>query len=270
MQNAKKALCLKLGLGILLLFNILRLSAFAQFFPSVSNAQVILLGRRAHAQLVRLYGLWNDPAQQARVDKIGHNLLPYAHRHDVNYRFFILDSNNINAMATPDGSIHIFRGLLEAFPDDHELTFIIGHEMTHVEKRHGKQQIEKALRTRAMGNTLLGFFGGGSLFNQLGVRAGVGGATYWLTMKYSRDFEFQADEGGVLFLQNLGIDPHDGAKALAHLQALDKSKPGLMKTYFGTHPLTPDRIAKAQEIADHLPPLPKETPSAPQNTPAPQ
>lgn len=231
----------------LFILSILSPIADAQLF-SVSDTQVIAAGRQAHAQVMKQYGGWHDPVQQERVDRLGRRLAEFSERPEIHYRFYLLNSNILNAMATPDGSIHVTKGLATHFTDDNELSFILGHEITHVEKRHGKQQIEKTMQTRAAGNILLSVLGRGSILNQIG----VGGASYWLTTKYSRDFENQADEGGVRLINKEGIDPHYGPKALRHLEELSKAHPGLMQTYFGSHPLTPERVTRTQTLADSL------------------
>lgn len=215
---------------------------------SVSDQQVIVAGRKAHRQVMNKYGAWDNPEQQARVERLGRTLAQFSVRPDIHYRFYLLNSPILNAFATPDGSIHVTRGLATAFSTDDELCFILGHELTHVEKRHGKQQIEKAMQTQAAGSILLLALGQrGSL-----ARLGMEGAEYWLSMKYSREFETQADEGGMGLLKKGGIDSENGPKALEHLFNVSKAHPDMLNQYFGSHPMPDDRIKHAKEFAADL------------------
>jgi len=224
---------------------------------SISDDEVIQAGRQAHDQVMQQYGAWEDPSQQARVDRIGSNLARFSQRPEIHYTFYLLNTDVINAIATPDGSLHVTRALLTAFPDN-ELTFVMGHEMTHVELRHAKKQAEQAATTQAAGDIISMFLGKNSNLAQLGISGGA----YWLTMKYSRDDETQADEGGLRLMQQAGIDPHYGVAALQRLQSLSQNNPGLLDQFFSDHPLDSARIAHAQQIADQLTPQGSVVPQA--------
>lgn len=250
--------------GLLLLLAIVFLTGRADAQFGVSNQAVINAGIQAHQQLIRQYGIWNDPAQQSRVDRLGALLTRFSKRPEIHYRFYPLNSGEINAMATPDGSIHITRGLLQNFPNDNELLFILGHEITHVELNHAQKQIEQAQATQAGEDVLSMLFGQNSSLANLGIQ----GAGYWLMMKYSRDDEYQADQGGMQLLQKAGINPHWGVRALRHLASLDQSQPSLVAQYFSDHPLDDARIARAQQAADSLQPA-STTASQPQAQAAP-
>src|SRR5262249_20626235 len=89
----------------------------AQLF-SISDDEVIEAGRQAHDEIMKQYGVWEDPAQQARIERLGANLTRFSQRPDVRYEFYLLDSNILNAFATPDGSVHVTRGLATAFSDN--------------------------------------------------------------------------------------------------------------------------------------------------------
>jgi predicted Zn-dependent protease len=74
-------------------------------------------------------------------------------------------------------------------------------------------------------------------------------------MKFSRDFEGQADYLGVQYMYRAGYDPQAFITFFEKVQALEKRKPGLVAKTFSDHPQTPDRILHSQEeIARILPP----------------
>ena len=73
-------------------------------------------------------------------------------------------------------------------------------------------------------------------------------------LKFSRDFEAQADFLGIQYMYRAGYDPQAFISFFEKVQALEKRKPGLVAKAFSDHPQTPDRILHSQEeIARILP-----------------
>jgi predicted Zn-dependent protease len=73
-------------------------------------------------------------------------------------------------------------------------------------------------------------------------------------LKFSRDFEAQADFLGIQYMYRAGYDPQAFITFFEKVQALEKRKPGLVAKAFSDHPQTPDRILHSQdEIAKFLP-----------------
>jgi predicted Zn-dependent protease len=73
-------------------------------------------------------------------------------------------------------------------------------------------------------------------------------------LAFSRDFEAEADYFGLQYMYKAGYDPHALVTVFEKIEAQEKHKPGAVSRAFATHPLTPDRIKKAQkEIATILP-----------------
>ena len=74
-------------------------------------------------------------------------------------------------------------------------------------------------------------------------------------LKFSRDFEAQADYLGIQYMYRAGYDPQAFISFFEKVQALEKRKPGMVAKAFSDHPQTPDRILHSQEeIAHILPP----------------
>src|SRR5207248_5335893 len=77
-------------------------------------------------------------------------------------------------------------------------------------------------------------------------------------MKFSRNFESEADYLGLEYMYKAGYDPQAFISFFEKVQAQEKKKPGTISKAFGTHPQTPDRIGKSQEeIAKILPAKPQ-------------
>jgi predicted Zn-dependent protease len=151
----------------------------------------------------------------------------------------------LNAFALPDGRIYVTLGLMRAVQggsqSDAELAFIVGHEMTHVKEKHGKRQQNKAMTAGILG-TLAGVLGGNAVGNVAGLAANA------YVSKYSRKDEYSSDKGALFAMKRAGYPLEAGPAALQRL--LDKygDQNKTMTGLFGSHPLTRNRITRAQEI----------------------
>ncbi|QEH36261.1 hypothetical protein OJF2_48210 [Aquisphaera giovannonii] len=72
-----------------------------------------------------------------RVRAAAEPLLKLRGRTDPGYRFFVIDSDEVEVCSLGDGSIYVSRGVFQLVSDDLELAWIVGHELAHAELRHG-------------------------------------------------------------------------------------------------------------------------------------
>jgi predicted Zn-dependent protease len=110
------------------------------------------------------------------------------------FYFTVVDMPDVNAFATPEGYIFVYRGLLAYLESEDQLAAVIGHEIGHVVAHHSRKM-------SAMSNAgkVVGFVGA--------VITGVGQvndvtteATDTAVMGYGRDMELQADQLGGEFI----------------------------------------------------------------------
>ena len=80
---------------------------------------------------------------QARLDSIGQRLVKNSLRPDLKYRFFVVNSKEINALSIPGGYIYVTTALMNLANDD-ELASVVGHEIGHVTARHGLKSVKHA------------------------------------------------------------------------------------------------------------------------------
>ena len=109
----------------------------------------------AAAQAVAIYGSWDDPAALARVSAIGYRVAQEAHYTDFPFSFYLADMAEPNAFALPGGQIFVTRGMLELGLDDDCLAALLGHEITHVVKRHGTRLERKAALLNVLSQAVL-------------------------------------------------------------------------------------------------------------------
>jgi predicted Zn-dependent protease len=222
---------------------------------SVSQDEEVELGRRNAEQVDAQLPLVRDPVASNYVQALGTSLARATTRQDLEWRFRIVDSRQINAFALPGGFIYVNRGLIERAERLDELAGALAHEVGHVALRHSARQIEKQTKTGVaveLGCRLT------DLCNSDVARAAiqVGGAA--LFARYSRHDEAEADSEAVQLVIDAGIDP-DGIPALFQRLIEERRRsPARIEVFFASHPLEEDRIVATQReieaLAPSLPP----------------
>jgi len=86
----------------------------------------------------------------------------------------------------------------------------------------------------------------------IGIYEGAGIAIPLTMIKFSRDFETQADYLGLQYMYRAGYDPQALISFFEKVQALEKRKPGMVAKAFSDHPQTPARILHSQEEIAHI------------------
>jgi predicted Zn-dependent protease len=208
----------------------------------MSEAQEISAGQEADAQVKKEMGVYSDANLQAYVSGIGMRLAMVSERPTLPWHYTVVDSPVVNAFALPGGYIYITRGILPFLNDEAQLAGVLGHETGHVTARHAAQQY-----TRAVGGTIglvaLGIFvPGAQPFGGL-AEQGLG----VLFLKFSREFELQADQLGVRYAARGNWDPAGVPDMLATLGRIDEAS-GQTKglpNWLETHP---EPLARVKEI----------------------
>lgn len=211
----------------------------------INDEQEMQLGEAIARQVESDFPISHDPALIARVENLGRRIAANSKRPNLRYSFKVIDDNTVNAFACPGGKIYVHRGLLERFPKDSHLTFIVGHEMGHVENRDsidrlGIQLVLGIIQVILNQTT-------GNLDDLVALAAGK-----LYDSQISQKTEYAADRRGIEHLKMLGHDPREGAAALRGLEVASRKDPNLLERLFSTHPPTKDRIKKAEEYAAKL------------------
>ncbi len=214
-------------------------------FMLYSENQEIQLGQQTDAEVAATYGVYDDKALTAYVDRLGKALAAKGQRPNLPWRFTVLDSPVVNAFAVPGGSVYVTRGILAMMSSEAELAAVLGHEIGHVNARHSMSQMSKAQVAQ------VGLAVGSVVSKQFAKYAGLAGAGLQvLFLKYSRDDENQSDGLGVEYSRAAGYDPADMAVTFAALQKMgDLSGQGSsLPGFLSTHPVTADRIAHVRNL----------------------
>jgi beta-barrel assembly-enhancing protease len=194
------------------------LSAQTKITPpknSYSPKQDVELGLEAAEQARQQLPIMRDDAVTSYVEQLGERLvaaIPPEFTHpEFHYTFETVNVREINAFALPGGPMFVNRGMIEAASSEGEVAGVMAHEISHVVLRHGTAQASKANKAaigEIAGAVLGATIGGrtGDIIAQ-GTQFGIG--TYFL--KYSREYEKQADIEGAQIMARAGYDPRDMA-----------------------------------------------------------
>src|SRR5438552_1047969 len=176
-------------------------------------ADDVKLGRQAGAEAEQQFPLLRDSEVTAYVERVGQRLvasIPAEFQHsEFRYYFKVINASDINAFALPGGPMYVNRGMIEAARTEGEMAGVMAHELSHVALRHGTAQATKAQKY-AVGAGIAGILGtilGGPAGSILGQGGQLAVGAYFL--KFSREYETEADVLGAQTMARAGYDPKD-------------------------------------------------------------
>ena len=211
----------------------------------------VRLGRQAAAEAEQQFPLLRDGEVSAYVERVGQRLvaaIPTEFQHpEFRYYFKVINASDINAFALPGGPMFVNRGMIEAARNEGEMAGVMAHELSHVALRHGTAQATKAQKYSVLAG-ILGI-GGAILGGPAGAAAQIGAqgvGVYFL--KFSREYETEADILGARIMSNAGYDPRD----LANMFRTIESRGGGGGGFFSDHPSSKDRYARINQEAQSL------------------
>jgi len=209
----------------------------------INQEEEIAIGRDLAATLVGAAPLVADPRTQRYVNSVGRWIASQSERPDLPWQFGVLDAPQLNAFAVPGGTIFITRGLLERMQSEAELAGVLGHEISHVVKKHHLKAIQKGAMTALAGDAL-------SMAVQNKNAAANEKLVSFGKEMYARGLdkgdEFEADRVGVVYAARAGYDPYGLPSVLQTLQAMN-AQDSAVALMFKTHPAPGDRLDQLSE-----------------------
>lgn len=222
----------------------------------ITEEQEIEQGRSYHAEIIKAYGVYDDPELQKYVNRIGQKLAAKSHRAHLEFHFTVLDSPDINAFALPGGYIYITRGIMAYLDSEAELAGVLGHEIGHVTARHSVRQQAGQMATGLL-SVLIGAATGYAELGSLSQQLSVG-----LLRGYGREHELEADRLGAEYLHATGYDPDNMLEVIGVLKdqevyerklAKKENRPAnIYHGVYSTHPKNDDRLQTVVRSAKKL------------------
>ena len=216
----------------------------------ISTQQEVQMGQEEAAQINQQLPMVTDPELNRYINLLGDQIASHTSRANLDWRFFIVDSHEVNAFAVPGGFVYVNRGLIERTDNMSELAGVLGHEIGHVVLRHTVKQMEQ-MQGANIGVTLACVLT--SVCNSQVAQAGINIAGTALFAKFSRTDESQADNQAVKNTIAAGITPHGVVTMFEKLIAERKSRPDAVSAFFATHPGEEDRIVAVQAAINQYP-----------------
>ena len=219
-----------------------------------STETAIKIGKQYADEVEKGSHIITDPVVAEYVNRIGQNIVKNSDC-KVPFTIKVIDSDEINAFALPGGFFFVNSGLILAADDEAELAAVMAHETAHVCAHHAMREMTRMNYMQIASIAPMVFIGG---WTGYGIYEASSIAIPVTFLKFSRDFEAQADYLGIQYMYRAGYDPQAMITFFEKIEDLQKHKPGAVAKVFSDHPQTPDRIEKSQaEIASILPPRPE-------------
>ncbi|HEX4347013.1 MAG TPA: M48 family metalloprotease [Vicinamibacterales bacterium] len=209
---------------------------------SISEDEERKIGTDVSLKVRARFGVVQDPAVARYVTLVGRTLAAQTERPNLKWEFIVLDTDGVNAFASPGGYVHITRGALGLIKDESELAGVLGHEIGHVVRKHTinaikKQNAEKLAVDAAAPDR-------GPFLDKLTNFA----LDQVLEGKFDRNDELDADKFGVDIAAKLGYQPSALGDFLQRLDDRNKDTP-TRNGLFASHPDTKERIQKIRTQA---------------------
>ncbi len=227
--------------------------------PLVSEAQLTQGAAQAYQQVIgqaRTKGQLNrDGRDVQRVRGIAQRLIPHTavFRPDApkwKWETNVIESEEVNAWAMPGGKIAVYTGIIDKLKlTDDELAAIMGHEIAHALREHGRERASQAA-TQGLAVSVIGAATGvGGLGQQMAEMA----LQVTFGLPNSRVQETEADRMGVELAARAGYDPRAAVTLWEKMGRL--SEGSASPRWLSTHPTHADRIADLRVYAQKVMPL---------------
>lgn len=194
--------------------------------------------------------------QYERLKTIANRLIPQTavfrdDTHAWNWGLQLIDSPMVNATCAPGGRITFYSGIINKLNlTDDEIAAIMGHEIAHAVREHGRERVSQALAQNVFSNVALATAGPGSAKS---IDAANQIMQYVLVLPNSRQNEIEADAIGLEIAARGGYDPR---AAITLWEKMSKESKGKNPPEFlSTHPSNQNRIKELSALMPRVMPL---------------
>ena len=221
--------------------------------------QDVELGREAAAEVRQQYPVIQDEQIAKYLGKLGDRLVaaapPELNEKVYEYSFTPVNLKEINAFALPGGPMFVNRGMFDAAAAEGEVVGVMAHELSHVLLRHGTANMSKAQSPWMQLGQIAGVVGGavvgGAAGSAIAQTSQFGLGT--LLLRYSRDYEKQADLLGSQIMARAGYDPRALARMFETIERESKDSGGGGPQWMSSHPNPGNRTQYITKEAQFLP-----------------
>ena len=213
---------------------------------NVTEEEERKIGEDVSAKIRARFGVVQDAAVHKYVSLVGLSVARESERPRIAWTFIVLDTDGVNAFASPGGLVHITRGALGLVKNEAELAGVLAHEIGHVAHKHTVNAIRKNKAVQ-MGTNAATKDRGAAL-NQLTNKA------YEMVLEnaFDRGDEIDADKASVQYTLKAGYASATLADFLTRLDERNQNQ-AERNGLFASHPETKERIDKIRQVAGARP-----------------
>ena len=186
-------------------------------------------------------GVDNSSQTAKRVHRIFNKMVPYANKENqtgqpFNWQITVIKSKELNAWAMPGGKMAFYTGLVDSLKlNDDEIATVMGHEMAHALKEHGKAEANFGMATGIAAS--LGHVALSTVIGSDASELAIGlTKNYGLDKPFSRSAETEADEVGLMLMAKSGFNPQAAPGLWEKMKKASGGSEGVLDALASTHP----------------------------------
>jgi len=204
---------------------------------------------REHLEIIE------DPVVMGFIHDLGQSIVRTIEPQPFVYRFRVIRDDRLNAFAVPGGYIYFHSATILRAGSLQEVAGVMGHEIAHVKARHYKRGVEAQTIPAAL--MQLAAVGASAATGHPAPMIVGMGLNVAFQLRYSREFEMEADRFGSVFMTRAGYDVGGMAHFFERIVAEDTLRPPGVEVppYLFTHPAVEERIDSVRALADELQPV---------------
>jgi predicted Zn-dependent protease len=199
------------------------------------------VGKALAAKLAKKYGLIKDEPFTRYINLVGKSMAIYSSRQELDFRFGILDTEDVNAFACPGGFVLVTKGAIDIMETEAELASLLSHELSHVTLKHSGDFEEKGASILDVISAIMA--PGGDLVSSVTKGAVDGLVNQFFEKGRKKEEEIESDKAGTIYLSQAGYDLES---SIIYLKKLDKSQHN--EVALKTHPPTSERISELNKF----------------------
>jgi predicted Zn-dependent protease len=207
-----------------------------------TDAEERQIGEDVSEKIRQRFGVAQDPAVHTYVTLVGTTLVKGSTRPNLDWTFIVLDTDGVNAFASPGGLVHITRGALGLIRNEAELAGVLAHEIAHVTEKHTISAIQKGKMVQAGTSATLS--DRAPFLDEIANRA------YEMVLEnnFDRSDELESDRVGVGLAQKAGYAAGGLGEFLRLLAERNKAQ-AERNGLFASHPETTERVDRIRQLA---------------------
>jgi predicted Zn-dependent protease len=218
--------------------------------PDIGAASSSILSPAAEQRLGKAFMRWvrstqdvlDDPLAEEYLKNLGESLVKHSDGLGSRFRFFFVNSPQINAFAGPAGHLGVNTGLMLTTDSESELAAVVAHEITHVTQKHlirawhSASSMNMVQAAALLGAIILGATVGGDA--AIATSMGTQAILQQNQINFTRSNEQEADRIGIGILQQSGFESHAMPGFFSRMAKANRSYGAQLPEYLLTHPVT--------------------------------